>query len=90
MGTAAATVELTASVTGVVDDVDDLIEPGAYEASLRRRTPKVILGHDWQRPIGRVLRVWELRPGDPGLPARTASGEPWPREAGALVVLAEL
>jgi 2'-5' RNA ligase len=73
------------SVTGVVDEVDDIIEPGAYAATLLKRLPKVCWHHSWEHPIGKVLWIEELLPGDPRLPAKTRDGQPWPAEAGALV-----
>lgn len=83
-----STGEFTAvvAVTNVVDDVFDLIEVGAFGASLARRTPKGVMAHDWTRPIARAHEVVELRPGDRRLPARTPDGKPWPRQAGALLV----
>lgn len=73
------------SVTGVIDEVGDLILPGAYKDTLGRRRPKVIDGHDWAKPIGRVLHAEEWMPGDPRLPKETKDGKPWPAEAGAVV-----
>lgn len=73
------------SVTGVVDEVDDIIEPGAYAETLLKRTPKVCWHHSWEHPIGKVLWIEELMPGDPRLPSKTRDGQPWPKEAGALV-----
>jgi 2'-5' RNA ligase len=73
------------SVTGVVDEVDDIIEPGAYAETLRKRLPKVCWHHSWEHPIGKVLWIEELMPGDPRLPSKTRDGQPWPAEAGALV-----
>lgn len=81
-------VEFYAAVTGVRDEVGDIIVPGAFARSLKARLPRVCLGHDWNRPIGRTVEVKELYPGDPALPATTADGRPWPREAGALWVKA--
>lgn len=72
-------------VTGVVDHVDDLIVPGAFRRSLTVRRPKVVFHHEWKAFAGRVLHVEELLPGDRRLPAQTKDGQPWPREAGALV-----
>lgn len=77
-------VEALVAVTGVKDDVGDVIVPGAFARTLATRKPKVVLGHDWSRPIGRTLAIKELWPGDPGLPKTTADGRPWPREAGAV------
>lgn len=73
------------SVTGVVDEVRDVIEPGAYTESLAKRRPKVVWAHKWTDPVGRVRQIEEWRPGDPRLPKLTKDGKPWPAEAGALV-----
>lgn len=73
------------SVTGTVDEVDDLIVPGAYSRTLAEITPKVIKEHVWTDVVGRVLHVEELLPGDPRLPPFTGRGKPWPAGAGALV-----
>lgn len=80
--------EVTAvvAVTGVRDEVGDTIVPGAFAQTLRERPrPKVCLGHDWNRPIGKTREIKELLPGDPGLPPTTYDGKPWPKEAGALL-----
>ena len=80
--------EVTAvvAVTGIRDEVGDIIVPGAFERSLRERPkPKVCLGHDWNRPIGKTVHIAEYRPGDPNLPKTTYDGKPWPKEAGALI-----
>jgi len=73
------------AVTGVKDDVDDVIIPGAFKRTLAERRPKVCLGHDWNRPIGKTLDIKELMPGDPDLPKTTGEGQPWPVEAGAVI-----
>lgn len=73
------------SVTGIVDEVDDIIEPGAYRETLTKRRPKVCWAHDWAHPIGRVLYIEELLPGDDRLPTTTRDGKAWPKAAGALV-----
>jgi 2'-5' RNA ligase len=73
------------SVTGTVDEVDDIIEPGAYAETLIKRKPKVCWHHSWEQPIGRVLHIEELMPGDTRLPRHTKDGKPWPAEAGALL-----
>lgn len=78
------------SVTGVVDDVDDIIVPGAYRETLAKRNPKVCWHHAWEKPIGRVLSIEELMPGDPRLPTKTRNGKPWPREAGALIATMQM
>lgn len=80
-------VEAVVSVTGIKDEVDDIIKPGAYAKTLATRKPKGIRSHDWNRPAMKTLAIDELHPGDPGLPARTSRGERWPRSAGATKVL---
>lgn len=77
-------VDAYVAVTGVRDDVGDIIEPGAFVDTLKKLRPKMCLGHDWNRPIGEPVEIEELLPGDPRLPATTHDGQPWPREAGAL------
>jgi HK97 family phage prohead protease len=84
------TFTIIASVTGVKDEVNDVIEPGAYKATLSERKPKVIKDHDWTRRLGRAVEIKELLPGDPGLPKTTTRGKPWPTAAGALVAKVRL
>lgn len=72
------------SVTGIEDNVNDVILPGAYEETLKKRIPKGAWGHDWKTPTAKTLEAKELLPGDPELPKTLANGEPWPAEAGAL------
>jgi len=80
-----------AAVTGgVPDDVADVLIPGCFTRSLKARTPKVCLSHDWAKPIGRVVQIAEYLPGDPRLPATTGSNRPWPRESGALIATAQI
>lgn len=81
-------VEALVAVTGVRDEVGDIITPGAFARTLAERKPKVCLGHDWNRPVGKTLAIKELMPGDPGLPKTTADGKPWPAEAGAVLARA--
>lgn len=80
-------VEAVVSVTGIKDEVDDIIEPEAYRKTLAVRTPKGIRSHDWDRPAMKTLQIAELLPGDPALPTKTNRGERWPRAAGAVKVL---
>lgn len=81
---------IVGSVTGIVDEVGDIVMPGAFKRTLGKRIPKIIEAHDWARPIGKVLEIKELLPGSPELPKTTASGAPWPQEAGALVAKVRL
>ncbi|MEU8540901.1 2'-5' RNA ligase family protein [Streptomyces sp. NPDC048717] len=68
-------------MTGVVDEVADLITPGAFAHTLATRPVKTVWHHSWTDPIGVVLEISEWRPGD----ARFATIPNWPAEAGALV-----
>lgn len=77
-------VEAYVAVTGIRDDVGDIIEPGAFTESLAKIQPKMCLGHDWNRPIGEPVEIIELMPGDSRLPSLTHDGKAWPAEAGAL------
>jgi len=77
-------------VTGVQDDVADIISPGAFRRTIADRRPKVCSNHRWDQPIGRVLSIKEYLPGDPRLPSTTGDGRAWPRAAGALVATAQL
>ncbi|MFF4777544.1 hypothetical protein ACFY05_32275 [Microtetraspora fusca] len=79
-------VEAIVSVTGVVDDDGDILEPGVYAETLKRRKPKGIFGHDWAKWASRTEAIEEWLPGDPRLPAKTRDGKPWPQGAGALYV----
>lgn len=74
-------------VTGIIDHVGDLIEPGAYSDTLTKRRPKVCWAHDWEQPIGKVPAIEEWAPGDPRFQQvkATLDGKPWPSSAGALV-----
>ncbi|MET7335944.1 2'-5' RNA ligase family protein [Nonomuraea sp. NPDC005650] len=79
-------VEALVSITGVVDNVGDLIVPGSYRRTLGERRPKGIFSHDTKVWTARTEAIEELLPGDPRLPKTTKDGRPWPREAGALYV----
>ena len=82
-------IEAIVSVTGIEDEVKDIIVPGAYSKTLSARLPKGLINHDWACPVSKTLEIVELMPGDKGLPKTTARGEPWPREAGALKVVTQ-
>lgn len=69
------------AVTGVVDDVNDLIMPNAFAATLAKRPVKTVWHHEWKDPVGVVLDIAEWQPGDP----RFAEIPHWPAAAGALV-----
>ena len=74
------------AVTGVPDQVGDVLVPGCFRRTLAKTRPKIVHSHDWKRPIGRVREIVELMPGDRQLPERTADDGEWPAEAGALLV----
>ncbi|MFE4581016.1 NUDIX domain-containing protein [Streptomyces chartreusis] len=69
------------AVTGVVDEVADLILPGAFTRTLASRPVKTVWHHGWKDPVGVVVKCEEWMPGDP----RFAEIPGWPAEAGALV-----
>ena len=81
--------EAIVSVTGVEDEVRDVIHPGAYEKTLKARKPKGAWAHNWDQPVSKTLEAVELMPGDSRLPTETRSGEPWPAEAGGLLVVTQ-
>ncbi len=77
------TVTMIAAAAGTVVEVGDRIVPGAFTRSLRVHTPNEGLpGHQWNVPIGRVLSVKQLPPGDPRLPRTTGSGRRGPSRPG--------
>ena len=63
-------VECFVAAIGNKDSVGDIIVTGAFDASLKRRNPRVVWGHDWNSPIGKVLEIYEVRPGDSRLPGK--------------------
>lgn len=81
--------EVTAvvSVTNVVDEVGDIILPGAYTATLVKRKPKGVWSHSWKDWVARTEEIREYAPGDPQLKALLdEAGAVLPANAGALVV----
>jgi HK97 family phage prohead protease len=63
-------VECFVAAIGNKDSVGDIIVPGAFEASLRKRRPRVVWGHDWNQPIGKVLDIFEVPAYDKRLPPK--------------------
>jgi len=61
-------VEAFVAGIGNKDSVADIVEKGAFDKSLRERTPRVVWGHDWNHPIGKVLDIREVPAGDESLP----------------------
>lgn len=67
-------VECFVAAVGNKDSVGDIVLPGAFNASLKRRKPRVVWGHNWNEPIGKVLDIFEVGPNDPRLPLKMKSG----------------
>jgi len=63
-------VEAFVSGIGNKDSVDDIVLSGAFNSSLKRRKPRVVWGHDWNQPIGKVLEIYEVPKTDPRLPEK--------------------
>ena len=63
-------VECFVAAIGNKDSVGDIVASGAFDGSLRRRKPRVVWGHDWNQPIGKVLAIEEVPASDPRLPAK--------------------
>ena len=61
-------VECFVAGIGNKDSVGDVLIPGAFTKSLTRRKPRVVWGHNWNDPIGKVLEIYEVPPSDPRLP----------------------
>lgn len=58
-------VEAFAAVIGNKDSVNDIIMPGAFDNSLKKRKPKAVWSHSWHSPVGKILDIAELPPNDP-------------------------
>ena len=65
-------VECVVAVIGNKDSVGDVIIPGAFDRSFKRRKPRVVWGHDWNQPIGKVLEIYEVGPSDQRLPRKVS------------------
>lgn len=63
-------IECFVAAIGNKDSVGDIVMPGAFDASLKRRKPRVVWGHNWNEPIGKVLDIFEVPPGDRRLPGK--------------------
>jgi HK97 family phage prohead protease len=57
------------SVFDVLDHAKERVRPGFFAESIAKKAPKVVLYHDWNRPIGKTLVAEEHLKGDPRLPA---------------------
>ena len=63
-------IECFVAGVGNKDSVGDVVLPGAFTESLKRRKPRVVWGHDWNHPIGKVLEIYEVGASDPRLPIK--------------------
>lgn len=63
-------VECFVAGIGNKDSVGDVLVSGAFSKSLQRRKPRVVWGHNWNDPIGKVLEIYEVAPGDRRLPMK--------------------
>ena len=63
-------VECFVSGIGNKDSVGDICATGAFAKSLQRRKPRVVWGHNWNDPIGKVLEIYEVPASDPRLPMK--------------------
>jgi len=63
-------VECFVAGIGNKDSVGDVCAPGAFAKSLLRRKPRVVWGHNWNDPIGKVLEIYEVPANDPRLPSK--------------------
>ena len=66
-------VECFVAGIGNKDSVGDVCATGAFTKSLMRRKPRVVWGHNWNDPIGKVLEIYEVAPSDPRLPGKMRS-----------------
>lgn len=48
-----------ASTFGNMDQVQDIIEQGAFTESLKKRMPKVLWQHQMDKPVGKLLNIQE-------------------------------
>lgn len=63
-------VECFVAGIGNKDSVGDIVISGAFAKSLTHRKPRVVWGHSWNDPIGKVLEMYEVPVGDSRLPAK--------------------
>lgn len=66
-------VECFVAGIGNKDSVGDVCASGAFTKSLMRRKPRVVWGHNWNDPIGKVIEIYEVPPSDPRLPSKMRS-----------------
>jgi N12 class adenine-specific DNA methylase len=82
------TITAIVAVSGVPDKVGDVIVPGSLGTAIKRLKPKGVVDHNWAAKVSKMEYGAELMPGDPRLPKTTPSGQPWPANAGGLLIKA--
>lgn len=82
------TITAIVAVSGVPDKVGDVIVPGSLGTAIKRLKPKGVVDHNWAAKVSKMEYGAELMPGDPRLPPETPSGQPWPANAGGLLIKA--
>jgi N12 class adenine-specific DNA methylase len=83
------TITALVAVTGVKDSVGDVIVPGSADKAVKRLKPKGVMSHNWGDRVSRLIWHKELMPGDSMLPKQTPQGDPWPANAGGLLIKAK-
>lgn len=83
------TVTAIVAISGTGDKVGDVIVPGSLGVAVKRLKPKGVLDHNWGATVSKLVYSKELMPGDPQLPRKTPNGDPWPVNAGGLLVKAQ-
>lgn len=61
-------IEAIVSVFNNRDRGDDIIRPGFFAESLKRKLPKGVWQHKWDQPVAKTVEARELLPGDALLP----------------------
>lgn len=61
-------IEAIVSVYNYIDSGGDRVLYGAFNNSLKKRTPKGVRMHDWNQPVAKTLLALELPPNDARLP----------------------
>lgn len=83
------TITAIVAVSGVPDKVGDVIVPGSLGTAVKRLKPKGVTDHNWGQKVSKLLHAEELMPGDARLPDKTPDGQPWPANAGGLLIKAQ-
>lgn len=62
--------ECWVSGIGNRDSQKDIIQSGAFDASLEKRNPKGVWSHNWDLPVAKTLDAFEMKAGDDRLPEK--------------------